>query len=54
MLRLLALHFVPGILATAAYVLLAPPLIAQGYPALFALLLATAGVLLPLELGYLL
>ena len=54
MLRLIALHFVPGLLATAAYVLLAPPLIARGYPALFALLLATAGVLIPLEAGYLL
>src|SRR5580765_3280486 len=54
MLRLLALHLVPGLLATLAYVLLATPLIAQGYPALFALLLATAGVLIPLEVGYLL
>ena len=54
MLRLIALHLVPGMLATGAYILLAPPLIARGYPALFALLLATAGVLLPLEIGYLL
>ena len=52
--QLVALHLVPGLLTTLAWVLLAPPLMARGYPALFALLLATGGVLIPLELGYLL
>ena len=50
--QLFALHLVPGLLTTLAWVLLAPPLMARGYPSLFALLLATAGVLIPLELGY--
>lgn len=52
--RSLALHLVPGALATLAYVILSPALIARGYPALFTLLLATLGVLIPIELGILL
>jgi membrane protease YdiL (CAAX protease family) len=50
----LALHLVPGAITTAAYVLAAGPLMARGYPALLAVLLATLLVLIPLELGYLL
>ena len=49
-----ALHLVPGVLMTAVYVVTAPMLMARGFPALFGLLLMTALVLLPLELGYLL
>jgi membrane protease YdiL (CAAX protease family) len=52
--RSVALHLVPGVLTTAVYVVLAEPMIANGFPALFGLLLSTAFVLIPLELGYLL
>ena len=52
--RSVGLHLVPGLLTTAVYVGLAEPMIASGFPALFGLLLATAFVLLPIELGYLL
>jgi membrane protease YdiL (CAAX protease family) len=52
--RSVALHLVPGVLTTAVYLVLAKPMMAAGFPALFGLLLATALVLIPLELGYLL
>jgi membrane protease YdiL (CAAX protease family) len=50
----IALHLTPGVLTTVAYLALAPFMMASGFPALLALLLATTFVLLPLELGYLL
>lgn len=50
----IALHILPGALATAAYLIMTPPLMARGFPALFSLLLATLLVLIPFELGYLL
>ncbi|MGZ8721972.1 MAG: CPBP family intramembrane glutamic endopeptidase [Aeromicrobium sp.] len=49
--RLLLLHLVPGALATLVYVLLADPVEAAGYPALMALLIAIAVVIIPFELG---
>ena len=52
--RSVALHIVPGVITTAVYVLLAGPMMARGFPALLAVLLATLFVLIPLELGYLL
>lgn len=50
----LALHLGPGVLTTGAYLVLAPWMMARGYPALLGLLLVTTMVLIPLELGYLL
>ena len=47
-------HLLPGALTTAVYGLLAPIMMASGFPALFALLLAALLVLIPFELGYLL
>jgi membrane protease YdiL (CAAX protease family) len=52
--RSIALHLLPGALGTATYVLLAPILEANGYPALLALLIASGAVIAPLEAGYLL
>jgi membrane protease YdiL (CAAX protease family) len=49
----LALHLVPGALTTVAWILLAPVMIAHGFPALFGLLFATLFVLVPLELAWL-
>jgi len=47
------LHLLPGALGTAAYVLLAPVLIRNGYPAILALLISAGGVIMPFEIGYL-
>jgi membrane protease YdiL (CAAX protease family) len=49
----LSLHFVPGILMTAAYLALVPAMRALGLPPMFGLLLATLFVMIPVELGYL-
>lgn len=48
------LHLLPGVLATALFVLIARPLAAQGIPAVGALLICAAVVLIPFELGVLL
>jgi membrane protease YdiL (CAAX protease family) len=50
----IVLHLVPGALATAFALLIAPPVTRLGYPPLMALYLAILGVLIPLEFGYLL
>lgn len=50
----IGLHLLPGVLTTVAYIILAPLLMAQGYPALLAILLAALFVAAPIELGYLL
>jgi uncharacterized protein len=49
----IALHLLPGALTTVAYVLIAPVVMARGFPALFGLLLAALLMLIPFELGYL-
>jgi membrane protease YdiL (CAAX protease family) len=49
--RLLALHLVPGALATLVFVLLAGPVEAAGFPPLAALLVGIAVGILPFELG---
>jgi membrane protease YdiL (CAAX protease family) len=46
-----ALHLVPGVLITAAYVALAPVAEAAGFPPISALLASIALVLVPFELG---
>ena len=48
------LHLLPGALATLAYLVMAPPVLQKGYPALLALLLAAGLVGVPFQLGYLL
>ncbi len=48
------LHLLPGILVGAFYFLVRQPVANMGYPSIFALLLAFAFVLMPVELGYLL
>jgi membrane protease YdiL (CAAX protease family) len=50
----IGLHFLPGVLMIGVYLVLAPIMMAHGFPGVFALLLATALVLIPFELGYLL
>jgi hypothetical protein len=48
---LLVLHLLPGVVATAVFVLLAAPVAAAGYPPLAAFLVAIAIVIVPFELG---
>ena len=48
----LVLHLLPGLLGTLVYVLIAPLLLQNGYPAVLALLIAVVAVTLPLEAGY--
>ncbi|MBA4384264.1 MAG: hypothetical protein C0410_05980, partial [Anaerolinea sp.] len=48
------LHLFPGILVGAFYFLALKPVAKMGYPSFFALLLAFALILVPLELGFLL
>jgi len=48
------LHLFPGLVGTVVYVVLAPKLMANGYPALLGMLVAAAAVILPLLLGILL
>lgn len=48
------LHLLPGILVGCFYFLARQPVANMGYPSIFALLLAFAFVLVPIELGYLL
>ena len=48
------LHLLPGILVGTFYFLARQPVANMGYPSIFALLLAFALVLIPVELGYLL
>jgi membrane protease YdiL (CAAX protease family) len=52
--RSIALHIAPGAITTLVYVLIAPGLEARGIPAVFGLVLATAFILIPLEIGWLL
>jgi len=48
------LHLLPGILIGCFYLLARQPVANMGYPSIFALLLAFAFILIPVELGYLL
>jgi membrane protease YdiL (CAAX protease family) len=48
------LHLLPGILVGCFYFLALKPVAKMGYPSIFALFLAFAFVLVPVELGYLL
>lgn len=48
------MHLLPGALLTLVYFLIAPSMMAAGYPALAALLLAVLVILIPFELGILL
>lgn len=52
--RILGLHLLPGVLATAVYVVVAPWLMRLGFPALLAAYVVVPGVVIPCELGYLL
>ena len=51
--QLIPLHLFPGIAGTIAYIVLAPVLLQNGYPAILALLISAAVVILPIELGIL-
>lgn len=48
------LHLIPGMLTGGFYFLVRDPLHKMGYPSIFALMLAIAFVIVPVELGYLL
>lgn len=50
----ITLHLLPGIVVGCFYFLARQPVANMGYPSIFALLLAFAFVLIPVELGYLL
>jgi len=50
----IVLHLFPGALATGVYVLIAPPLMARGFPALLSLLIAVILIAIGIELGILL
>ena len=54
MARSVILHLLPGILVGAFYFLALQPVAKMGYPSIFALYLAFAFVLVPVELGFLL
>src|SRR4030042_3202000 len=47
------LHLCPGLLVGCFYVLARQPVANMGYPSIFALLLAFAFILIPVELGFL-
>jgi len=47
------LHLFPGALATIVYLIVALPLMARGWPALFALLLSVVAIAIGIELGIL-
>jgi membrane protease YdiL (CAAX protease family) len=51
--KFLTLHLLPGAAGTLAYIILAPIFIQNRYPAILALLVAVATVILPIELGIL-
>jgi membrane protease YdiL (CAAX protease family) len=51
LLKLVALHLVPGVFITVAFVAFAPVIEALGFPPIAALLAAIAVVLVPIELG---
>ncbi len=51
--QLITLHLIPGIAGTIAYIILAPVFMKNGYPAILALLVAAALVILPIELSIL-
>ena len=53
-LQSIVLHLFPGALATGVYVLIAPPLMSRGVPALLSLLIAVIGIAIGIELGILL
>ena len=48
------LHLFPGILVGCFYFLARQPVANMGYPSIFALLLAFAFILIPVELGFVL
>ena len=50
----IVLHIFPGALGTLVYILIAPTFLNNGYPALFALLIAVGVITLPFQIGYLL
>ena len=54
MAKSIILHLSPGILVGCFYFLARQPVAKLGYPSIFALLLAFALILIPIELGYLL
>jgi membrane protease YdiL (CAAX protease family) len=49
----IVLHLFPGALATVVYVLIVPPLLARGFPALFSLLIAVILIAIGTEVGIL-
>ena len=51
--RSIILHLLPGILVGTFYFLALEPVATMGYPSFFALLIAFAVILVPLELGFL-
>jgi len=53
LIKLITLHVLPGFVGTIAYILIAPTLMKNGYPAILGILIAAAIVILPIELGYL-
>lgn len=54
LLQSIVLHVLPGLLTGGFYFLVRQPVLAKGYPPIFALVLAGAFILIPIELGYLL
>ena len=51
--KFLALHLLPGVAGTLAYIILAPIITQNGYPAVLGLLVAAGFIILPIELGIL-
>ena len=53
-LKSVVLHLVPGLLALLAYILLARPIQAAGFPSIMAWLITALFITIPFELGYML
>ena len=53
LIKSITLHILPGLVGTIAYILIAPSLMQNGYPAILGILIAAAIIILPIELGYL-
>lgn len=51
--KMILFHLLPGAVGTIVYIAIAPFLMGSGYPSIFSILVAAAGVIMPIELGYL-
>lgn len=53
-LKMILFHLLPGLAGTIVYIIITPALMDSGYPSLLGILIAATGVIMPLEMGFLL